>query len=253
MNRTGNRFTDRTGHKNISNEGYEMEIISYRSSSDMTIRFNDERNTIKSQVAYKEFKNGSVKNPFHKRILGRGYFGEGEYTARVDGKMTKCYNNWFNMFNRCYGEKTTVAYSKVEVDEKWNNYQVFARWFYQNYDLNTMKDWDLDKDLLSGNNKIYSEQTCVFLPKELNGLLTTNISSSTGYPKGVYPKDGKFESAIQKHGKQVYLGFFNTPQEAHEVYMKAKKEYLTEVSDKWRGILSDRVCDAIENYDIALL
>lgn len=253
MSKTGNRFTDRTGCKNISNEGYEMEIISYTGHNNMTIKFNDERGTIKSGVAYKEFKNGSIKNPFHNRILGRGYFGDGEYTARVDGKMTKCYNNWFNMFNRCYGEKTTLPYSKVEVDEKWNDYQVFAKWYYENYDETLMKGWDLDKDLLSSENKIYSENTCVFLPQEINALLATNIPSYTGYPRGVYPKDGKFQSAIQKYGKSIYLGFFDTPEEAHKVYMKAKKEYLIEVSEKWRGILSDRVCDAIKNYDLSLL
>lgn len=247
------KLKNRVGEKNLSYQGYEMEIIKYNGTLNMDIRFNDERGTIKRSVAYKEFKNGCIKNPFHKEVLGIGYIGEGEFTARINGKMSKCYNNWFAMLNRCYGEKTTIPYSRVNVHPDWHNYQNFAKWFYANYNYETMKDWDLDKDLFSNTNKIYSKDTCVFLPKEVNSLLVPNNLSLISKLRGAQPKDGKFQSCIQKYNKKVYLGYFDTAQEAHEVYIKAKKEYLIEVSEKWRGILSDRVCEAIRNYNLSLL
>ena len=255
MNRTGNRFTDRTGETSVSNQGYTMTIVEYRGALDMTITFNDNRGTIKKGVAYKEFKNGGIKNPYHKEVIGVGYMGEGVYTARVNGKMSKCYRSWFNMFNRCYNPDNNrfKTYQGNTVDEHWHNYQNFAEWFYNHYDPKTMKGWHLDKDLLSPGNKIYSPDTCVLIPNELNAIFKGNNESLLGCPRGVNLKDGKYQSSISKNNKSHCLGFFETKEEAHSVYMIAKKKHLEEVSEKWRGILSDKICDAIKNYDISLL
>lgn len=43
--------------------------------------------------------------------------------------------------------------------------------------------------------------------------------------KGVVKKGNKFCSHIRVNNKQVYLGTFRTPEEAHEIYMKAAKKY----------------------------
>lgn len=254
INKMG-KLKDRTGEKNISYQGYTIEVIKCRGSDDMDVKFNDERGTIRKNVAYKEFKVGNIKNPFHKEVLGIGYIGEGEYTARVNKKMSKCYNNWFAMFNRCYNplNNRCRSYENVTVNDEWHNYQVFAKWFYDNYDPLTMQGWHLDKDLLIPGNREYSSKACCFIPNEVNVIFKTNNQSLTNLPRGAQPKDGKFQSSIQKFGQQIYLGFFETPEEAHQVYMEAKKEYLIEVSEKWRGVLSDKVCDAIKNYDISLL
>ena len=42
MNKTGNRFTDRTGERYTTNEGYEVEIIEYFSACDITLKYADE-------------------------------------------------------------------------------------------------------------------------------------------------------------------------------------------------------------------
>lgn len=51
------------------------------------------------------------------------------------------------------------------------------------------------------------------------------FGSQTGL-LGVSPhkNSGKFKAQIQVLGKQKYLGLFLTPQEAHEVYLAAKRE-----------------------------
>jgi hypothetical protein len=156
------------------------------------------------------------------------------------------------MLSRCYQSTNNRNYSycDVEVCEEWHNFQNFAEWFYDNFKNN---GWFLDKDILCPTCKIYSPETCCFVPNEVNVLFSKNNISTYNLPRGVYPKDGKYESAISKFGKQYYLGFFNTIEEAQHTYNTAKKEYIQEVSDKWRGILADNICNAIRDFDISLL
>jgi hypothetical protein len=51
-------------------------------------------------------------------------------------------------------------------------------------------------------------------------------SNNTSGFKGVsyYKNNGKWRSAIKVNGKKRHLGFFNTPEEAHEEYCKAAKD-----------------------------
>lgn len=252
------RKKDRIGEKFKTYQGYEVEIIEYFNCQNSTVKFNDERGTTRKKVTIKELKSGSVKNLFRPDILGVGFYGEGIHKAKINGQMTKCYTTWFNILNRCYGSPSVnnraKTYFDVFVCKEWHNYQVFAQWFIENYDFQTMNNtWNIDKDILCPTCKIYSPETCIFIPNEVNVVFKKNNESVVGLPKGVYPKDGKYQSSISRFGKQYYLGFFNTIEEAHNIYVKNKKEYLVEVSKKWRGILSDRICDAIESFDINLL
>ena len=246
---------NRLGEKNVNFQGYEMEVIDYKSSSNMVVKFNDSFNTIRENVEYQKFKSGSLKNKYHKGIFNVGYFGEGPYTARVDKKMSTCYRAWFNLLARVHDETHNRAgrYDDVTICEEWYNYQNFAKWFYNNFDPSIMDGWHIDKDLLSGESKKYSPETCCFIPNEVNTIFKYAKRSKDGTPRGAYHHCGKFQASIQKFGKQHYLGFFNTLEEAEEVYRQAKKEYLKEVANKWRGILPERVCYAIENFDISKL
>ena len=45
--------------------------------------------------------------------------------------------------------------------------------------------FQLDKDLLVKGNKVYNESTCVFLPKEINSVLTKSTASRGDYLIGV--------------------------------------------------------------------
>jgi len=242
---------DRVGEKYISLQGYEMEIIEYFGANNSTIRFNDERGTIRKNVAFKEIKNGNVNNPYHKTTLGIGYVGEGKYKPKVNGKMSRQYRVWDAMMRRCYEPvtKRNSTYYDVSVCEEWHNFQNFAEWFDQNY----VEGWYMDKDILCYECRKYSPETCCFVPNEVNTVFKKNNQSTYNLPKGVYPKDGKYQSSIQMFGKQCYLGFFDTIEEAHEVYCTRKKMYLKEVADKWKGKIDDRVYKGILNFDISNL
>jgi hypothetical protein len=51
-----------------------------------------------------------------------------------------------------------------------------------------------------------------------------SIRNKTGY-LGVSVRKNKFHAAIKVNGKQMHLGYYDTPEEAHKVYLRAKHKY----------------------------
>lgn len=250
------RIIDRTGEESINFQGYEIVVIKSNGAHDVTVQFNDYRKSIRYNVSYQEFLKGSVKNLFHPEIYGVGYFGEGVYTARVDEKMSKCYTSWINMLGRCYNLlnlKKQNSYKDVTVCQEWHNFQNFAEWFYKNYNPEIMSNWHLDKDLICKECKMYSPKTCCLLPPEVNAIFQNKVISKSTGVRGVHKEGNKYTTTISKFGKQTYLGLYETIEEAHNAYNNAKKEYLDELSERWKGTLPDKVCNAIRDFDIRLL
>ena len=70
------------------------------------------------------------------------------------------------------------------------------------------------QDILEPGNRVYSPQTCLFVPQEINNLLSqprgprTRKSAQRNYPIGVYRvKNGKAYCAkISKYGEKVREG-----------------------------------------------
>lgn len=62
-----------------------------------------------------------------------------------------------------------------------------------------------------------------------NQMNRKNVTSSSGY-KGVtfLPKSGKWQAQIKKDGKNIYLGVFKTPEQAHAAYTKKARELFGE-------------------------
>ena len=114
----------------------------------------------------------------------------------------------------------------------------------------------LDKDLLSTKEcKVYSEETCVFIPKEINSLLTTTKASRGGLPIGVCkPQKHRtgLRACICKNGKDVELGLFNNIEEAFIVYKAAREDYLKEKANQWRDQLDIKAYDALMNYQVEI-
>jgi hypothetical protein len=115
-------------------------------------------------------RNGKFRDKMQPSVFGIGFFGDGPYKSKENGKITKSYRAWTNMLKRCYDEKSqakTPTYKGCTVDKNWHNYQTFAKWFEENYP-NDGKKYDLDKDYLVKGNKIYSADTCCFLSHQQN-------------------------------------------------------------------------------------
>ena len=229
---------------------FVIKIYNYITSKECYITFDDEFNT-KVKTRMSEIRRKEIRNPNHKTLRGIGFIGQGEYKA-----CGKAYSTWSGMFERAYSDRYHLkkpTYIGVTVGSEWHNYQNFAEWYEKHYNPETMQGWYLDKDILVPGNKTYAPEFCCFIPPSISSIFVNMVKSKKGLPRGVSEIDGGYQVAMQKYGKQNYIGYYKTIEEASSAYMKAKKDYLKEVSEKWRGILSDKICDAIKNYDISLL
>ena len=236
---------NRVGETYYNNQGQLLKITQYIGKDNCSVMF--ENGCVVNNVRYGNIKRGNITNPTIPSVFNIGYMGQGSFKSSKDGKDTPHYTRWRNIFYRCYSNKQT-SYKDVTVCEEWYNFQNFAEWMEKNYNPETMQGWQLDKDILVKGNKIYSSETCCFVPREINGLFvrTTNKDISHSIDKN----DGKFVSYISKKGKTINLGRFDTYAEAFRVYKTAKETYIKEVADKWKEQISDKVYQAMYNYKL---
>ena len=252
------------GEINTNTHGTKMKIVRYGSNEDIDIEFLDEFHYIKEHQAYSNFKSGGVKNPYDRDLYNVGYFGVGNYSSRDNGKMAFAYKTWTGMIERCYSNKYVEkrrTYLDCYVCEEWHNYQNFKKWFDKN--IIELKDKNervcLDKDILVKGNKVYSPETCCFVPNEINVLFTKTNKNRGLYPIGVYYKKKlrKYVSQCsEKIGKekktQIYLGAFATPEEAFQAYKKHKEQYIKKVADKYKGQIKDNVYEALYKWEVEI-
>ena len=129
--------------------------------------------------------------------------------ASIGRKMTKEYHLWNNMLNRCYNEKilsSNPTYKDCYVSEEWRYLSNFKEWCHQQIGFH-QDGWELDKDILFKGNKLYSEDTCCFVPQEINVLFTKANRIRGKYPIGIYEdkQAGKFKVRISVEGKQKHI------------------------------------------------
>ena len=251
---------DKTGMEGVNNFGSKMIITNYRNYKDIDVYF-PEYNWVAKNKQYEHFKKGEIKCVYEPRTFGVGYLGEGKYKTRENGKKTKCYKVWQSMLQRCYDSKYKEkypTYNACEVYESWHNFQNFAHWYENNYYEIEDEVMCLDKDILFKGNKIYSPETCVFVPKNINILFTKRNKSRGNLPIGVcYHKQNRtYISACNFGDGQKYLGCYNTPQEAFEVYKQYKEKLIKEVIDSYEGIIPEphysKLKKAMYNYRVEI-
>ena len=148
---------------------------------------------------------------------------------RIRKSVFRCkyYEAWKNMLERCYSKKfleSNPSYIDANVCSEWLSATAFKKWMDQ-------QDWSgkcLDKDIIVPGNKLYSPDTCAFVLKATNSFVLASDASRGEYPIGVYlhKHTGKYQAYCKNPftGKQENLGYFSTPEEAHEGWRKRKHE-----------------------------
>lgn len=245
---------NRIGEMHISNEGETMTIIEYISPKNITIKFDD--GTIVKNLYFSNIKQGKVKNFNKPSVYGIGYIGYGENSMSTNNKNIAS-SKWQKIFYRSYDEnyhKDNVTYKECSVDSRWYCFQNFRKWFENNFKPHMDKTWHLDKDLLVKGNKIYSPETCCFVPPEINCLFGKVTSRRGKYPIGV-SKSGKMFHAQISLGREfgsISLGYYHTPKEAFIAYKIAKEKRIKQVADKWRDRINPELYRIMYEYKILI-
>lgn len=222
--------------RNLIGERYkDMTIISYRSYQDVDVQFDS--GYIAKNIQYMNFKVGSVKNLFKPEKFEIGYVG-GEVLS------WEAYYCWASMIQRCYDPKRLKIrpdYLGCSVDEKWHNFQNFQEFYLKKY----KNGFQLDKDLILIDNKIYSEDTCSFVPHQINVLIGKKGSRGTREISPNY-----FSARISIDGKRKHIGVFKTESDAFLAYKKAKEEYIKTMAERYKSVIDERVYITLINLKI---
>lgn len=169
-----------------------------------------------------------------------------KYPTSYDGKLSRAYSIWSAMVGRCYPKEygyLMPTYLDCTIEQGWHDFQNFAEWFYS-HDYSDL-GYQLDKDLLVPKNKLYSAETCCFLPRELNMAIAPRKSSAVDDSKRKVYSPNKFPVTIGMNGKTSYIGSFSCPYEADRVYAEIKERYVKNKAIEWANRIEFRAFKAL--------
>ena len=232
----------------------DFKILKYNNAKEVEIQFS--KTGYEATAELGNIRNGNVKDPYSPSVFGVGILGT-KYPSKVNGRITKEYVLWCHMLERCYSDiyqKKKPTYEGCEVSENFKSYEYFYEWCHKQVGFDN-QGWHLDKDSLVKGNKVYSESTCVFLPVEINLLLTKRTTSRGKHLIGVcwHNASKSFIAMVNKNkGKREYLGYFKTELEAFNTYKKAKEAFVKEQASNWKDQIDPRAYEALINYEVSI-
>lgn len=190
------------------------------------------------------------------RFYGKGCIGVGKHSLSVSKRERTL---WGDLLKRCFCEKyqkRKPTYKNATVSKEWLDFQNFAEWcgsqkFFNAKDASG-KSYQLDKDILVRGNKVYSPDTCCFIPSQINSLFSYVKSTKGKYPVGVsYVKGrGNFHAYYSNGGKRVNLGHYKTPEQAFSAYKFAKESHIKFMASLWKDRIDESVYQALINYEV---
>lgn len=247
------------GEVYYNKQGHAYEVIDCTNYKKIKVCFLETGSTKTSHVS--NIISGSIKDNFSKSVHGIGFLGEGPYKVSVEGKITSEYSVWEKMLSRCYIYQRRITYYGIcEVAPEWFNFQEFAK-FYVEHPFRR-DGWNLDKDILVKGNKLYSPETCCFVPNEINKAL--HLSKPRKETENKLPVGVVFDKTLKKSprkyiwtcvvpdGSSHISGRCTTPEEAFHNYKIAKEARLKFLAEKWKSDISPDVYEALNNFTVEI-
>lgn len=196
-----------------------------------------------------------TKDGLVRLYYGIGYYGkEFENVKLID---IPSYRTWRMMLQRCYDEKVhkmEPRYKDCAVCEEWHSLFRFNEWYLKNYYSISNERMELDKDILLKNNKIYSPDTCVFVPQRINTLFVTANKIRGEFPIGVYydRQKKRYIANMTYNGKSIKVARCITPIEAFYEYKFYKEYYIKEIAEEYKERIPDRLYKAMLKWEIEI-
>lgn len=144
----------------------------------------------------------------------------------IGGKTPKFYQTWKGMLERCYSskyQKKFTTYVGCYVCDEWKYLSNFKTWFDANY----VEGFELDKDILVKGNKVYSADTCRFIPKYINYLKPDSNACIRELNSNNQPnrKRISYQARVALDKKSI-TKVFDTMEDAKLWYISTKKDVL---------------------------
>ena len=157
-------------------------------------------------------------------------------------RSPESYPIWNAMVSRCKREGYIIS-------SRFSKYDTWISWVkeqkgYKELDLFN-KPFNLDSDMFSNDIKTYSENTCVFIPEQINQIYKTSYKGVEDI--GIDFFEGGYRARLNMFNRQVTVGKFSTKDEAKRAYHNKRSEYLNLLLHIYKGKLDDRVVNFIKN------
>ena len=229
----------------------DVVVLEYNNAIDVTIKFLNTGNVRKTATS--ELRKGEIRDNEAFPVYKMGVMDIPNELRRGQPNPRE-YSIWNGIRQRCYNENNRdklMSYKGIKMSDNFKLYSYFKEWCHKQIGFNE-EGWQLDKDILSKDNKVYSEDTCCFVPPEINCAITNNKSVRGRFPQGVIYNCTKtrYRARIQRSNKWESLGTYDTPEEAFYAYKPVKEAYIKSLAEKWKDKIDPRVYDALVKWEI---
>ena len=236
-----------------NNVGLKFVVIEYNGCNDVKVKFVDSSYTTFSTAG--NIRSGSVKDKMSPSVYGVGVVGVDSISTNQ--KPHQEYVFWNSMLQRCYDLSYKLkrpTYIGCTSSNNFKYYPYFKDWCNKQVGFGN-KGWCLDKDILVKGNKLYSEDTCCFVPREINSLFALSGNTRGLNPIGVQfnLEEGNYSARVSRDGKHCHIGTYETKEDAFLRYKEAKELHIKSVAKRWFGKIDQNVFNALMTYEVGIL
>lgn len=255
MNYKNARIEDLVEHfKNVSRQAVDKASKYYLGKGDLEVFDKIEQARAKIKAEKLDLRRGEIKMKLENSATFKSCAIGGDIT------FSPAYQIWNAMMQRCREGSaralTAHTYSDCTVSDNFKVFEYFNSWCHKQAGFQEKDEkgrvYHLDKDLLVRGNRVYSEDTCVFVPSKVNQFIKLK-AINTDYPVGVSFKEDNNRFIAQSNdidGNRVYLGSFETIQAASLEYKKFKESMAKLLAINFKDTIDPRAFSALMNFEV---
>lgn len=200
-----------------------------------------------SEYSRDDILSGNIYNPLIP-LVTKGFHGIGEYLKQ---NYQKEYTIWNGILRRKDIDKykNSTAYQDVEVAEEFLNFQNFCKWYVEEkelYNKEYQNDLECDKDFIylikKLDRRVYSTETCLLIPSEINGYIINIYSKFNLNFQSKY----KVEFPRENWG---YYRIYDTQEEALKYFLKEKDYGFKKLLQRYKNILPEKYYNILIKFN----